>query len=213
MSQEYNCYFDASFTPEMSRCAYYIQKDEEIVRKYVHQVKVRRTDIAEANALSFLLSYIRQKIPHGSIINIYGDALGVIESINRNNPRRYLKIKRAFWTMKDNYEITLSFIPRNQNLFADMLASGVDTKTKNPNDLHTIQTMSLDDIVIPFGIMASEPNANKVLSRVEYYKQHGRLYKNIEINNENVLLDGYISYLILKEKGIESWDVDVYAIA
>lgn len=56
----------------------------------------------------------------------------------------------------------------------------------------------LKDIVIQDTFKNSKPDPNKIKTKIEYYNQHGRFDKKIVVNEQNVLVDGYITYLIAK---------------
>lgn len=58
-------------------------------------------------------------------------------------------------------------------------------------------------IIIPECFANTVPSAEKVKAKMEYYEKHGRFEKPISISRDNILVDGYISYLIAKEKGIK----------
>jgi len=70
--------------------------------------------------------------------------------------------------------------------------------------------MSLDDIHIfnrtKYGTPPSKENYQ---SRLLYFQQYGRDYKTIRVDSNGFLYEGYITYLILKEHGIRTCDVDV----
>jgi hypothetical protein len=59
--------------------------------------------------------------------------------------------------------------------------------------------MLIDVITIPYGMAnGNPPRESKYQKRLEFYKEHGYVYKTIQINTDGMLLDGYIPYLILK---------------
>jgi hypothetical protein len=62
--------------------------------------------------------------------------------------------------------------------------------------------VDIDDIVIQESF--SQPSIEKISDRLNYYKEHGKFEKDIVINKENVLLDGYITYLLCKLLNINS---------
>jgi hypothetical protein len=72
--------------------------------------------------------------------------------------------------------------------------------------------MLLDDIVIPNRIKYGRPPSQvKYKSRLLFFQKHGEMYKTILVNSDGMLLDGYITYLILKEHGMDECCVDVVA--
>lgn len=58
-------------------------------------------------------------------------------------------------------------------------------------------------IIIPQCFAETIPSAGKVKAKMEYYEKHGRFEKPITISRNNILVDGYINYLIAREKGIK----------
>jgi hypothetical protein len=67
---------------------------------------------------------------------------------------------------------------------------------------------SLDLIKIPSGFQNGRPNPNKIQEKIEIY-QESSVIKPIIIDNHNILLDGYISYLVAKELKLGSIPVKV----
>ena len=55
----------------------------------------------------------------------------------------------------------------------------------------------------------SFPSKLKFENKLEYYKKRGYLKKNIKIYKNGMLIDGYLSYLVLKEHGVTECVVDV----
>ena len=85
-------------------------------------------------------------------------------------------------------------------------------KSKYPKGyaLMETKTMQLDDILIRDGMAnGNPPRESKYQKRLVFYKKHGHVYKTIQINADGILLDGYISYLILKEHGVSECTVEV----
>lgn len=72
-----------------------------------------------------------------------------------------------------------------------------------------IKTMNVSDIIITDSFAATTPCRKKMDVCREYYNQHNRLDKNITVNNRNILIDGYIRYLILRENNIKETSVEV----
>jgi hypothetical protein len=171
--------------------------------------------------------YIGNNIEPGSAVQVYGDAKGVIESVKaKGSARRGKKnIRKLYRALSRDYALTLQFIPRQQNKTAHNLSRCAPPDpepalpklrksrglTKNHVMLGAI-TMFVDDIRIPGYILYGQPpNKEKYQERLNYYLEHGRECKTIQIDPEGMLLDGYISYLILKEHGITRCRVEVMA--
>ena len=63
--------------------------------------------------------------------------------------------------------------------------------------------IALSDIIICEEFAESKPRKSKVDKVRKYYSEYGGVDKPIIVNKKNVLLDGYIRYLVLKENGAE----------
>ena len=61
--------------------------------------------------------------------------------------------------------------------------------------------MRLSEIKIPDEFANSTPNANKYEKCKKYYKETGNQDRYIVVDENNVLVDGYIMYLVLKNNG------------
>lgn len=63
------------------------------------------------------------------------------------------------------------------------------------------EVVNVNEIIIPEGF--SEPKKEKLDSKRIQWNSYGGQNKSIVINKENVLLDGYIQYLLAKEFGCD----------
>lgn len=61
----------------------------------------------------------------------------------------------------------------------------------------------LKDIVIPGCFKDTKPNVEKVKEKIDYYNKHGKFDSKIVINKQDILVDGYITYMIAKMYGKE----------
>ena len=61
--------------------------------------------------------------------------------------------------------------------------------------------MRLSEIKIPTDFENSNPNENKYEKCKKYYKETGNQDRYIVVDENNVLVDGYIMYLVLKNNG------------
>jgi len=61
----------------------------------------------------------------------------------------------------------------------------------------------VDDINIQDSFKESKPSVDKIQNKLEYYKVNNKFEKNIVVNKNNILQDGYINYLICRMLGIE----------
>lgn len=62
----------------------------------------------------------------------------------------------------------------------------------------------ISDIVISDGFTKTTPNISKVERIREYFNVYNTIDKPVTISSGNVLIDGYIRYLIAKENNIKS---------
>ena len=210
----YECYFDASCTPDISRCAYCVITDGQITHTHVHEKKIGTSHKAERHALYLLLQYIEEHFEKGTKVEIYGDEKTVIERIVRRGQRsKRDKAGRLFDRMDPHYELTLQHIPRKQNRIAHSLSRiGHIPAPQNPVKFISAgrKRMLLNDIIIPNHMKYGRPPGQiKYQSRLLFYQKYGKPHKAISVNSKGLLLDGYISYLILQEHGIKECLVNV----
>ena len=69
--------------------------------------------------------------------------------------------------------------------------------------IETMRIIKLSEIKITSAFENTTPNPEKVQKYREYYAENQKQSKPILLDYNNVLRDGYIQYLILKENGIE----------
>ena len=212
----YECYFDASYTPEISRCAYCVLVDGQIVHTHVHKKKLRNSHKAEKHALYLLLQYIQQHIKRRAKIEIYGDEKTVINRVVKKGRRsKDDKAGKMYDRIEPLYELTIQHIPGKQNKIAHKLSrTGLipppKLKKLEPRENVTARLMQLNDIIIPDRMKYGRPpGKEKYQSRLLFFQKHGEMYKTILVNSDGMLLDGYITYLILKEHGMDECCVDV----
>lgn len=66
--------------------------------------------------------------------------------------------------------------------------------------------MKLSEIMIPESFESSVPSLYKYEKCCRYYKETGNQDRYIVVNENNVLVDGYIMYLVLKSHDVEYCD-------
>lgn len=66
-----------------------------------------------------------------------------------------------------------------------------------------MKKIKLSEIVISSAFAASVPSEQKVQKYKSRFAKTGKQSKYLVLDNENVLVDGYIQYLILKENNVE----------
>lgn len=209
----YDCYFDASYKDKIARCAYFIKHNGTIAYHKAFSINVKTSAKAEAASLHGLLYYLSTHVEDGSIINVYGDALFLFESLASKRNKNYKKIKSLIKEMKSRFDLTIKYIPRNENNIADRLTKGkpliINNEVISSRIVVERKIVQLDEICIPASMAKSSPSENRKNNKLNYYKKHGCFKKNIKINQLGMLIDGYVSILILKEQGVREYAVDV----
>lgn len=66
-----------------------------------------------------------------------------------------------------------------------------------------MKTMKLSEIKISNAFAVTTPNIEKVNTCRNYWEENHKQDRDIVVNKDNVLIDGYIQYLVLKENDIE----------
>lgn len=69
--------------------------------------------------------------------------------------------------------------------------------------------MRLDEIKIPEIYLKTTPKQWKLDACREYFKEFGHIDRRVIVDENGVLRDGYVGYLVLKENGIADCDVVV----
>lgn len=69
--------------------------------------------------------------------------------------------------------------------------------------------MKLSEIVIPEVFKQSKPRQEKIQKCRAFMDKYRHQDRFLVVNRNNVLIDGYIQYLVLKEKGIKMAEVKV----
>lgn len=64
--------------------------------------------------------------------------------------------------------------------------------------------MKLEDIVIPKRFLKTPPKFEKVDQCRKIYAEIGQTGHTLVVNRNNVLIDGYIGYIVLKENNVEN---------
>lgn len=67
--------------------------------------------------------------------------------------------------------------------------------------------MRLSDIKISKSFAATTPKEEKMNICREFWNNNHNQIKNIVVNKDNILVDGYVQYLVLKENNVENADV------
>ena len=83
-----------------------------------------------------------------------------------------------------------------RELFADYESAVAYCKEQN-----CIKTIPISDIIIPPKFTETYPSAKKIAKRMEELNAHGKFTNIIEVNENNVLVDGYTTYVLAKGLG------------
>lgn len=70
-----------------------------------------------------------------------------------------------------------------------------------------MKTMKLSEIKISNAFAVTTPREDKVNACREYWEENHEQDRDIVVNKDNVLVDGYVQYLVLKENSVENADV------
>lgn len=66
-----------------------------------------------------------------------------------------------------------------------------------------MKTMKMSDIIVPESFAQTHPRKEKIDACKEHWIKTGRQSKYVVVNKENMLTDGYVMYLVLKELGVD----------
>ncbi len=72
-----------------------------------------------------------------------------------------------------------------------------------------MRTMKLKDIIITEAFANTIPKKTKIDECRDYWLKTGKQDRYIVVNKDNVLIDGYIQYLVLEEFGIEEAEIQI----
>ena len=209
----------------MSGCAFHVQAGSQNIHEYVHHERLATPQLAEMRALYLLMQYIQRNIEPGSTVRIYGDAGDVIRKAEgltkrsgKSGKTTVAKTRKLLKRLHNDYVLTLQRIPKKENRVAHKLSRKKYVPSANmvssPKN-HTFKgkkTIALNDIIIPNHMKyGRQPKVQKYQSRLKFYQEFGYVQKTIQINTNNILLDGYISYLILKRDGISECTAEVWS--
>ena len=88
------------------------------------------------------------------------------------------------------------------------LTKGNKPKVNYPLD--TEEVIDVKDIIVPYEIQHSKPNVHKVIEYTKRFEQRGTIDTAVTVSKQmvfgverNVLTNGYVRYLILKQNGID----------
>lgn len=69
--------------------------------------------------------------------------------------------------------------------------------------------MNINDIIIRESFANTTPRQNKMKVCRDYWEQHHKQDRYIVVDRNNVLVDGYIQYLVLKESGVNEVEIRI----
>lgn len=67
--------------------------------------------------------------------------------------------------------------------------------------------INIDKIIISEKFKQKEPGQRKINERLAYFEKYGEFYSPIVLDKNNILIDGYTSYLIAKRYGFENVEI------
>ena len=109
-------------------------------------------------------------------------------------------------TTKDVKGLKLLFL----NLSKGISGEGKSRLTGLKYPIDTEEVLDVNDIIVPYEIQHSKPNVHKVIEYTKRFEQIGTIDKAVTISKQmvfgverNVLTNGYVRYLILKQNGID----------
>ena len=92
----------------------------------------------------------------------------------------------------------------------DRLFATIEEAEKYCAEQNTVKkTMKLADIIIQPSYLQTYPSSSKMKERMDELKKHGKFTNMIEVDINNVLVDGYITYVLAKGFGFEEIEVIV----
>ena len=70
-----------------------------------------------------------------------------------------------------------------------------------------MMNIKMSDIKVPKSFASTTPKAEKMSVCRDFWNNNHKQIKDIVVNKYNILVDGYVQYLILKENNVENADV------
>jgi len=70
--------------------------------------------------------------------------------------------------------------------------------------MRTRKRMRMSDIKVSMAFQRAFPSEEKMQKCREYYQEHGELDREIVINKEGYIIDGYVGYLVLLEHNVKT---------
>lgn len=142
---------------------------------------------------------------------IHGDLIWCVDEKPRIVKSIRIKAKSA-----DNYKISYGLVQgdalgeiqelytsENKNLFSSKELAQRECNKRN----RVTKTMSLDVIRVTKAFENTPPVPDKIKECYENYRNTGSIGKEIVVNEDNFIIDGYVGYLVLKMMGIRSTKV------
>lgn len=68
--------------------------------------------------------------------------------------------------------------------------------------MNNTETISMIKIIIPCSFKATLPNPHKIYNCYKYYRSFQKFDRDIVLDKDNYLTDGYVAYLVAKMLGI-----------
>ena len=87
------------------------------------------------------------------------------------------------------------------SFFEDDLFTDYESAIAYCKKHNSIRTIPIKDIIIPSKFTEKYPAAEKIAKRMEELRTYGKFTNIIEVNENNVLVDGYTTYILAKGLG------------
>jgi len=222
---KYKCYFDGSYTPLISGYAFCVIVGDKIVHSDIKCGRLQTSHHAETEALIMLLKYIQDYIEPGSTVKVYGDDKSLISKILYLTGQKYvsLEVRLLYEALKENYAISLTHISGKENKIAHNLSRIIYNTRSSLMQTNSIlekeglsverRCISLDDIFIPdYFKNCILPGPGNYKKRLNHCQKYGRDHNSriISVSSGGQMISGYTTYLILRDSGITSCDVNVW---
>lgn len=78
---------------------------------------------------------------------------------------------------------------------------------KDDGKLDNTTYLDIDNIIVRGKV--SEPKKVKVQRKIRYYNKHGYFDKQITVDSNNNIIDGYISYMLYRKMGVNNVPVQI----
>lgn len=126
-----------------------------------------------------------------------------------SRPKTFLQPKDKPYIIKhiiaaiSDTTVEFGYIPEDLDAFFEegCLFSTLNNAIEYCKRENSIETIPLADIVVPKSFLGTYPSPEKMTKRIKELKKHGKFTNIIEVDRNNVLVDGYTTYVLAKGFG------------